>query len=255
MAKSKTADFNSMFAKNLREMLEKHPQTGERTTYYKLGEVLNVKPQSVSQWANGDTTPDMKHLVPMARYFGVDVNFLLTGVSAENVTMWSELGLHENSVRYLKDLKTRADKNEVNSIGMVLLADLLFRSGAFLRLYAQFNQYVFDNLEADAAHKADMSELERLSKDPSTTESALLDAVRKVDAHKDNAELIWYKSAHKSREVMQALVDRAGGFEKTAEKVFIDGKRIATIPEQLRGFVSSEVLDAVPTGEASEENT
>ncbi|GHU37960.1 hypothetical protein FACS1894105_11030 [Clostridia bacterium] len=249
MAKSKTADFNSMFAKNLRDLLEKHPQSGERTTYYKLGDVLGVKPQSVSQWANGDTTPDMKHIVPMARYFGVDANFLLTGVSAENVTMWEELGLHENSVRYLKDLRTRAEAHEVNSIGMLLLADLLFRSGAFLRLYAQFNQYVFDNLEADAAYKADYAEFERFSKEPTTSETTLLDAGRRVEAHKDNAELIWYKSAYKSREVMQAIVDRAGGFEQTAEKIFIDGKRIATIPKPLRDIVTGGVLTDTPVGE------
>jgi transcriptional regulator with XRE-family HTH domain len=249
MAKSKTADFNSMFAKNLRDLLEKHPQSGERTTYYKLGEVLGVKPQSVSQWANGDTTPDMKHIVPMARYFSVDANFLLTGVSAENVTMWSDLGLHENSVRYLKQLKTRADKKEVNSFGMVLLVDLLFRSGAFLNFYAQFNQYVFDNLEADAAYKADMAELERVSKDPKSTEDDILGVARRVEAHKDNAELIWYKSAHKSREVMQTMVDRAGGFEKVAQGLFIDGKRIATIPEQLREFVSGELLTDTPVWE------
>jgi transcriptional regulator with XRE-family HTH domain len=68
-------------------MLEKHPKTGEKTTYYALGKVLGVKAQSVSQWANGDTTPDMKHIVPLAKFFGVDVNFLLTGVSAENETV------------------------------------------------------------------------------------------------------------------------------------------------------------------------
>ena len=222
MAKSKAADYNGMFAKNLRDLLEKHPQTGVRTTYNVLGTTLGVKPQSVSQWANGDTTPDMKHIVPMARYFGVDANYLLTGVSAENETIWNDLGLHENSIRELRRMKKLGDDREIHSIAMLLIIDLLLRTDGLLKLYDMLNQYVYDVVENSAGLEVCKAELDAALADPERKDDkALLNRlIQNVKTHEDNAELIWYKAAHKACDMMKVMIDRVGGFEQAEEKIF-----------------------------------
>ena len=69
--------YNSPFATKLREVLARSPKTGEKVTYKMLAEYLHVKQQSVSAWATGTTTPELKHLTPIADYFGVSVDYLL----------------------------------------------------------------------------------------------------------------------------------------------------------------------------------
>jgi transcriptional regulator with XRE-family HTH domain len=230
MGKSKSADYTSVFALNLRGLLERHPEHGGRTTYGKLGGVLGVKPQSVSQWANGDTTPDMRHIVPLAEFFGVDCDYLLTGVSSENRTVWEDLGLHENTVRFLKDLKALADRREVNSTAMLLIADLFFRSGALTRFYDMINQYAYDNIEAGEALERDRAAVGELE-ESGAGNAELLRAVNRLRAHETNAEFIWYKSAFKAREVMQAIIDRAGGFESFEGNVLQGRGRLEVAPE------------------------
>ena len=237
MAKSKAADYNGIFAKNLRDLLEKHPKTAVKTTYNTLGIHLGVKPQSVSQWANGDTTPDMKHIVSMAQFFGVDANYLLTGVSAENETVWHDLGLHENSIRELRRMKELGDKSEVHSTSMLLIIDLLLRTDGMLRFYDMLNQYVYDVLE----HK------ERLETDKAAFDTAVADSERKGDleyinrlaqrmkSNNDNLELLWYKAAHRARDLMLTIVDKVGGVEEAEKKLFRGHGRMEKWDNELWG--------------------
>jgi transcriptional regulator with XRE-family HTH domain len=241
MAKSKSADYGGTFARVLRELLEHHPEHGGKTTYGSLGSVLGVKPQSISQWANGDTTPDMKHIVPIAKFFGVDCNYLLTGISSENQTVWQDLGLHENSVRFLKDLKKLADESELNSTAMLLIADLFFRSGALTQLLDMLNQYTYDRIEAEETYERDVAALNELDK-PGADKSELLRAINRVKAHETNAEVIWYKSAVNARELMQTIIDRAGGFKQFESIVFSGQGRIEFIPEGFEDLNEGTVI-------------
>jgi transcriptional regulator with XRE-family HTH domain len=230
MAKSKSSDYRDPFAKTLRELLERHPVHGGRTTYGKLGAALGVKPQSVSQWANGDTTPDMRHIAPLAEFFGVDCNFLLTGVSAENRTVWEDLGLHEGSVRFLKDLKALADRREQNSMAMLLIVDLFFRSGALGKFYDMINQYTYDYIEFDEAFERDSAAMMAVEDTPENAVE-LLRALNRVRAHETGSQFIWYKAAYHAREVMQMIVDRAGGFEEFESRVLLGNGRVVVVPE------------------------
>jgi transcriptional regulator with XRE-family HTH domain len=237
VAKSKAADYNGLFAKNLRDLLEKHPHTGERTTYNTLGTELGVKPQSVSQWANGDTTPDMKHIVPIARFFGVDANFLLTGVSAENETVWQDLGLHENSIRELKRMKKLGDNREIHSIAMLLIIDLLLRTDGLLRLYDMMNQYVYDVLEYTERVEADKEAFTAATEDPERKDD--LDYInrlaQKMKSNEDNLELLWYKAAHKARDLMLTMIEKVGGFEQAEKKLFNSQGRMEKWDKELWG--------------------
>ena len=61
-----------------------HPNDGKSTTQKALAQVLDIRPQTVSLYMNGTTQPTPDTLVNIARYFGVSVDYLLTGVSSYN---------------------------------------------------------------------------------------------------------------------------------------------------------------------------
>lgn len=102
-------DARSTFPAILRELLEKHPQTGKRTTLKELGEAVGTRQQSISLYKNGDTQPSPDILIKIAAYFGVSVDYLLTGISSENKAVHEQLGLSEQSVILLKQAKQYAD--------------------------------------------------------------------------------------------------------------------------------------------------
>jgi transcriptional regulator with XRE-family HTH domain len=116
--------YNSQFAVTLRELLEKSPRTNERTTYKALAEKLNVKQQSVSSWANGDTIADTKHLAPIAEYFGVSTDYLLgltefkkADVSEREIN--EKYGLFDEALNALSDMPEpdfRAETYNVDSV-------------------------------------------------------------------------------------------------------------------------------------------
>lgn len=97
--------YDGSFPTILRELLEDHPVTHEKTTLKTLAEYIGVRQQTVSMYKNGGTQPTPENLVRMAEYFDVSVDYLLTGVSSENKEIHEEFGLSEASIRYLKYAK------------------------------------------------------------------------------------------------------------------------------------------------------
>lgn len=98
-------DARSTFPAILRELLEKHPQTGKRTTLKELGEAVGTRQQSISLYKNGDTQPSPDILIRIAAYFGVSVDYLLTGISSENKAVHEQLGLSEKALGLLRTAK------------------------------------------------------------------------------------------------------------------------------------------------------
>jgi len=120
---SVTSSFNSTFAVILRDLLECAPKTGKRTTYKTLAKFLGVKQQSVSSWANGITTPEAKHIVQIAVYFGVSCDFMLGRSRASSPddflqAVVSRYGLSEQALQFLEDLNTQ---DEVPPLGDPLI--------------------------------------------------------------------------------------------------------------------------------------
>ena len=91
-------DARSTFPAILRELLEKHPQTGKRTTLKELGEAVGTRQQSISLYRNGDTQPSPDILVRIAAFFGVSVDYLLTGVSCTGMGSSGIASLNGNSL-------------------------------------------------------------------------------------------------------------------------------------------------------------
>lgn len=49
-----------------------------------IAEALMVSPQAVSKWMYGKSLPDIEHLYNLAGYFGVSVDYLISGLKIRN---------------------------------------------------------------------------------------------------------------------------------------------------------------------------
>lgn len=94
--------YEGTFPTILRELLECHPKTGEKTTLKALGEYVGIRQQTVSLYKNGETQPTPEILVKIAEYFHVSVDYLLTGISSDNKALHEELGLSEGAIALMK---------------------------------------------------------------------------------------------------------------------------------------------------------
>lgn len=99
MPKAKTNKYDSVFATKLRELIE------ERSTTIKdVAEHLGFSRQAVSQYYNGDTQPNVDAILKIAEYFNVSCDYLLRGISSENLSISEETGLSEKAISSLKAL-------------------------------------------------------------------------------------------------------------------------------------------------------
>lgn len=93
----KEKNYNSPFAARLRELI------GEKTQQ-EIAEKLNITRQSIGQWINGNTTPDIATLCKLADYFNVSADYLLchTDVKSPNTDLQAVCaytGLSENAIK------------------------------------------------------------------------------------------------------------------------------------------------------------
>lgn len=108
MAKTSNASpdkYNALFATSLRNFMEAHPDTGEKTTQKALADYLGVRPQTVSYYCTGESLPNCEQLLSIADFFGVTCDFLMTERRTENKPVRELLGLSENTVQNMKLVK------------------------------------------------------------------------------------------------------------------------------------------------------
>ena len=97
--------YDSVFPTKLRMLLSEPGMTQE-----KLATALGVKRQSVAQWKDGKTMPDIYYLKDIAKYFNVSYEYLLDDTpnkSRDNVAIGDLLGLTDESIGVLSDLNQR----------------------------------------------------------------------------------------------------------------------------------------------------
>ena len=97
--------YDALFATTLRGFMERHPDTGEKTTQKALAEHLGVQPQTVSYYCTGESLPNCEQLLRIAEYFKVTADFMITGRRVENKPVRELLGFSENTVQNLKLIK------------------------------------------------------------------------------------------------------------------------------------------------------
>ena len=104
----KEKNYNSPFAVRLRALI------GEKTQN-EIAEKLNITRQSIGQWTNGNTTPDIATLCKLASYFNVSTDYLLcrTDVKSLDTNLQSVCdytGLSEEAVKKLQTFSNKKNK-------------------------------------------------------------------------------------------------------------------------------------------------
>lgn len=159
MKSTRKSDYDSPFAKKLRDLLEK-----KSISKTKLASELGVKQQTVSQWSDGFTTPELKHLKPMASYFGITIDELVTGFAPDNEELHLDIGLSNSAIEILKKLN-KDDKNKfINNLIVeflnIIIERMHYRFYSLSRLSCQCMEYII------GAHEP-MLEQENLIKEES----------------------------------------------------------------------------------------
>lgn len=89
--------YNSHFAETLRSLMESHS-----TTQKELAAFMNIRPQSLSLYCTGETQPNGDKLLKIAEFYGVTVDYLLTGTIIEDVPVCETLGLSQRTVENMR---------------------------------------------------------------------------------------------------------------------------------------------------------
>lgn len=130
--------YNATLPTKLRELLESHPADGHSTTYKALGEAVGVRQQTISQYASGQTQPTADVALRIAQYFGVSLDYLLTGVSADKQDIHERTGLSDEAI----DLLERA-KGIYTFDGTVTVGQMIDRLLSDKDFYGFFDDLLF----------------------------------------------------------------------------------------------------------------
>lgn len=93
----------SNLSRILRELMNKNPRTGESVSVKNLSQFLGVSVHTVYFYLSSKTVPDYPQLFNLARYFGVSIDYLLTGQQPENKTIRESLHLSDEAINNLKE--------------------------------------------------------------------------------------------------------------------------------------------------------
>jgi transcriptional regulator with XRE-family HTH domain len=138
MATTRKPDYDSAFAKKLRELLDTRA-----ISMTELAKKLEVKQQTVSQWANGSTTPKLKHLKPLASYFEISIDELVTGIAPKNEEFHLDTGLSNLAIEKLKKLKAGNAEDDNNRSSAKFDSKIIIE---FLNIIIERMDYRFHSL-------------------------------------------------------------------------------------------------------------
>lgn len=124
-----------VFPSQLQKLMDREPKTSQT----KLAEALNIQRQTVSNYANGQSSPDWKTLSRIADYFGVSVDWLLGRTQTETPdadmqAVCEYTGLSEDAIELIKK-EPRVSKvlNTLSQHDKSIYNSLLFRFAVSLR--------------------------------------------------------------------------------------------------------------------------
>jgi len=128
-------EYNAPFARRLRSLFIE-----SKTSQKKLAEHIGVTQQSVSQWRNGDSVPDIYKFKKIAEFFGVSYEYLYGDSDSrfsENQLIADELRLSDNAIRALRDMISREGMSGIVSdmISSICFDDFVEAVGEVRKLH------------------------------------------------------------------------------------------------------------------------
>ena len=154
--------YNKTFPRILRELIEKN-----NTTIQAVANQIGITRQAVSQYCNGETQPNGETLLKIADYFGVSCDYLLRGVSAENIEMHEQLGLSDDAIEVLKAVKNidKISKFEHSTCDLISDVVLLLKKTSCFQVLRELSK-LRDNLQTSESKESicDFEQLMRIIK-------------------------------------------------------------------------------------------
>lgn len=92
--------YNSHFASVLRQKMAE-----KGTTQKELAEFVGIRPQTLTMYCTGETQPTIEKAIKVAEYYGLTIDYLLTGNYVDDIPVWDTLGLTQNTVENMKLVK------------------------------------------------------------------------------------------------------------------------------------------------------
>ncbi len=97
----------------------KHLITTKGCTQSEFAQSIGVKPNTVSDWLNKGTSPNIKYIYLIVKYFNVSFDYLFTGVNSAKKTLSKE---EEELIQYFRTL---TEKDQYRELGRLsIIADL-----------------------------------------------------------------------------------------------------------------------------------
>ncbi len=149
--------YNAPLPTKIRELLEHHPADGHQTTYKALGEAVHVRQQTISQYASGQTQPTADVVLRIANFFGVSVDYLLTGVSANNKDYTQDLGLSDTAIEFLRRARDMYPQTDPERTQTMPYLDELLSDKDFYEFLDSLYYYV-ESLKGTRNRSAEMAQ-------------------------------------------------------------------------------------------------
>ena len=158
--------YDSKFPTILRALLE-------NTTQDELAKYCDVARQSVAQWKDGKTKPDIYYLEKIARFFKVSTDYLLGLTDKRTANMEirhiaDELNLPENSVEKLREFKTSKDAEHYRTVLDYIICwnnfpDIVVSLIIAAKRYNEFHNAYPDNRTTEQHRFGNYEELEEFA--------------------------------------------------------------------------------------------
>ena len=104
-------------------------------TPYKLGKETGIAPSTFTDWKNGRSVPKNDKLLKIANYFGVSVDYLMTGkeheITETTITTKDERDIAKKLDKIMEDIDNHKDAplyyngNEIDEMSKTLLRDAI----------------------------------------------------------------------------------------------------------------------------------
>lgn len=121
--------YDSIFPTQLRKLLDRPGMTQQQ-----LADHLGVSRQSIAQWKDGKTAPEIYYIKEIAEFFGVAYEYLFDGgdnATYKNIEIGKELGLSDVSIDNLLSIK------ELDPLGKANFAECIISQDEFVEFSKQ----------------------------------------------------------------------------------------------------------------------
>lgn len=113
-------EMKATFKKRIKDLRETRfqPKDGKKPTQERFAEAIGVELVTVSSWEQGKTFPEFGRLLQLAKFFDVDIDYLVGRINSSThdiLFMQEKLGLSEDAIRKLMSWNEDLTSNDLDT--------------------------------------------------------------------------------------------------------------------------------------------